>query len=67
MKIENLRTDLSDGFLLHQLLEILSTETILPKPRVNAKMKIQKVENLNTSLKFIKDKQIKLQNIGAEG
>lgn len=67
MKIENLRTDLSDGFLLHQLLEILSTETILPKPRVNAKMKIQKIENLNTSLKFIKDKQIKLQNIGAEG
>lgn len=66
LKIENLRTDLSDGFLLHQLLEILSTETILPKPRVNAKMKIQKIENLNTSLKFIKDKQIKLQNIGAE-
>lgn len=30
-------------------------------------MKIQKIENLNTSLKFIKDKQIKLQNIGAEG
>lgn len=30
-------------------------------------MKLQRIENLNTSLKYIKNKGIKLVGIGAEG
>jgi len=41
MGIENLDKDLADGFALHNLLEILSNESIVPKPKKN-KHKITK-------------------------
>jgi hypothetical protein len=54
------------GFLLHALLEILGGDSIFPKvKRVN--MKIQRVENINVSLKYIREKGIKLVSIGGEG
>jgi hypothetical protein len=66
LKIDELDKDLSDGVLLFNLLEILSGEDIKPKAKKGVKMKVQKVENLNFSLKFLRDKQIKLVNISAE-
>lgn len=51
--------------MLHALLEILGGDTIFPKvKRVN--MKIQRVENINVSLKYIREKGIKLVSIGGE-
>jgi len=64
--INDLQIDLADGVLLHNLLEILGNEEVLPKANRKAKMKLQKIENLNTCLKYIKGKNIKLVGIGAE-
>jgi filamin len=64
--INDLQADLQDGVLLHNLLEILGNEDVLPKANKKAKLKLQKVENLNTCLKYIKAKNIKLVGIGAE-
>lgn len=66
MSIEDLENSLADGVLLHNLLEILGNEEVLPKANKKAKLKLQKVENLNTCLKYIKGKNIKLVGIGAE-
>jgi len=65
MKIEDLGTDLSDGLLLINLLEIISSK---PIPSYNKKPKIraQKLENTGTSLQFLKNEGIKLVAIGPE-
>ena len=67
MKIVELDKDLQDGVLLFSLLEILSGEQIKPKCNRGAKMKLQKIENLNFSMNFLRQKNIKLVNISAEG
>jgi len=67
LKIEVLEKELSDGVNLFNLLEILSGETIKPKVNKKAKMKLQKIENLNFSFKFLREKKIKLVNISSEG
>jgi hypothetical protein len=64
--INDLQVDLQDGVLLHNLLEILGNEEVLPKANKKAKLKLQKIENLNICLKYIKAKNIKLVGIGAE-
>lgn len=66
LSIKDLATDLADGVLLHALLEVLGAEEIRPKVNRKARMKLQRIENLNTSLKYIKQKAIKLVGIGAE-
>jgi len=66
IEIKELQTDLQDGVALHTLLEILGNEEVLPKVNRRAKLKLQKVENLNTCLRYIKAKNINLVNIGAE-
>lgn len=66
MEIQNLDTDLADGVYLHALLEELGQTTITPAPKAT-KMKIQKVENVNRLLTYIKGQNIKLVGIGAEG
>jgi hypothetical protein len=66
MEIQNLDTDLADGVNLHALLEELGQTTITPVPKAT-KMKIQKVENVNRLLTYIKSQNIKLVGIGAEG
>jgi filamin len=64
--INDLQADLADGVLLHNLLEILGNEDVLPRANKKAKLKLQKVENLNSCLRYIKSKNINLVNIGAE-
>ena len=57
-------TDLGDGKLLRALLEIISSKEI--KINNNPKMRVQKLENLNASLDFLKREGIKLVSIGAD-
>jgi len=64
LKVENLMTDLGDGKLLRALLEIISSKEI--KINNNPKMRVQKLENLNSSLEFLKREGIKLVSIGAD-
>lgn len=64
-QIENLQTDLASGVRLIQLLEIIGNDS-LGKYNANPRLRIQKVENVNTALEFIKHRGILLHNIGAE-
>jgi len=64
LKVENLMTDLGDGKMLRALLEIISNKEI--KINNNPKMRVQKLENLNASLEFLKREGIKLVSIGAD-
>jgi hypothetical protein len=66
MKIDDLQYDLSDGLLLINLLEIISSKSI---PNYNKKPKIraQKLENTGACLQFLKNEGIKLVAIGPEG
>jgi len=64
MKIQDLFKDLESGVQLHNLLEILSGEKLLPKPTLNARFTAQKLENLTTCLNYIKKKGIEVSTIG---
>lgn len=64
LKVENLMTDLADGKLLRALLEIISSKEI--KINNNPKMRVQKLENIQASLDFLKREGIKLVSIGAD-
>jgi len=57
-------TDLADGKMLAALLEIISSKEI--KVNKNPKMRVQKLENLSSSLDFLKREGIKLVSIGAD-
>ncbi|KAJ3380250.1 hypothetical protein HDU92_006082, partial [Lobulomyces angularis] len=63
--INAISTDLSTGEKLIQLLEIIGDES-LGKYNKNPKLRIQKVENVNTALAFIKKRNVGLTNIGSE-
>ncbi|OZJ03938.1 hypothetical protein BZG36_02934 [Bifiguratus adelaidae] len=63
--IENLDTGISDGVRLIQLLEIIG-DTSFGRFNQKPKMRIQKVENVNKALEFIKHRGVGLTNIGAE-
>ncbi|XP_064623906.1 spectrin beta chain, non-erythrocytic 2-like isoform X3 [Lineus longissimus] len=63
LKVEDLFKDLADGKMLLKLLEIISGEKL---GKLNAgRLKVQKIENLNKSLKFIASK-VRVESIGAE-
>uniref|UniRef100_A0A914X4U0 Calponin-homology (CH) domain-containing protein n=2 Tax=Plectus sambesii TaxID=2011161 RepID=A0A914X4U0_9BILA len=64
LEVVDLFVDIGDGVLLMKLLEIISGEK-LGKPN-RGRMRVQKIENLNKSLDFLKRKKIQLENIGAE-
>ncbi|KAF7638383.1 hypothetical protein Mgra_00002066, partial [Meloidogyne graminicola] len=64
MEIQDLFADLGDGIILLKFLEIISGES-LGKPN-KGRMRVQKIENINKSLEFLKQKKIQLENIGAE-
>ncbi|KAK6758912.1 hypothetical protein RB195_016254 [Necator americanus] len=64
LEVVDLFVDFGDGVLLMKLLEIISGEK-LGKPN-RGRMRVQKIENLNKSLDFLKRKRIQLENIGAE-
>jgi Ca2+-binding EF-hand superfamily protein len=65
LEINDLITDLSDGIVLIHLLEILGGES-LGRYASKPKLRVQKFENVNKSLDFIKSKGIQMTNIGAE-
>jgi filamin len=64
VKINDLATDLGDGLMLIDLLEILSTKEV-GKYNKKPRNKPQKLENLNMALIFISHQGIKLVGIGA--
>ncbi|KAI9929933.1 hypothetical protein AWENTII_003616 [Aspergillus wentii] len=63
--IDDLVFDLSDGVILIHLLEVLGGET-LGKYAARPKLRVQRFENVNKSLDFIKGRRIPMTNIGAE-
>ncbi|KAI2626523.1 calponin homology domain-containing protein [Hypoxylon sp. NC1633] len=63
--VKDLVTDLSDAVLLIHLLECLSSES-LGRYAAKPKLRVQKFENANTALDFIKSRGIQMTNIGAE-
>lgn len=63
--LENLAPDLSNGVRLIQLLEIIGGES-LGRYYKNPKLLVQKAENVNTALDFIKHRGVIVYNIGAE-
>lgn len=65
VQITNLITDLSDGINLIHLLELLSNES-LGRYASRPKLRVQRFENVNIALDFIKSRKIQLTNIGAE-
>ena len=63
--VKSLVTDLSDGIILIHLLEVLSNES-LGRYAANPRLRVQRFENVNKSLEFIKSRGIQMTNIGAE-
>ncbi|KAH8176193.1 hypothetical protein LIA77_04611 [Sarocladium implicatum] len=65
LEVKDLVTDLSDGVMLIHLLESLSNES-LGRYASKPKLRVQKFENANLALDFIKSRGIQMTNIGAE-
>lgn len=65
VQIDDIVKDLSDGIILIHLLEILSQES-LGRYAARPKLRVQRFENVNIALEFIKSRKIQLTNIGAE-
>ncbi|KAF4121267.1 hypothetical protein GMORB2_2229 [Geosmithia morbida] len=63
--VKDLVADLSDGVMLIHLLECLSNES-LGRYASKPKLRVQKFENANLALDFIKLRGIQMTNIGAE-
>lgn len=63
--IGNITTDVSTGEPLIQLLESIGDES-LGRYNKNPKMRIQKVENCNKAVAYIKSRNVPLINVGAE-
>ncbi|KAJ5011221.1 Alpha-actinin-like protein 1 [Colletotrichum sp. SAR 10_99] len=65
LEVKDLVRDLSDGVILIHLLESLSNDT-LGRYAAKPKLRVQRFENVNTGLDFIKSRGIQMTNIGAE-
>ncbi|KAF2457189.1 alpha-actinin-2 [Lineolata rhizophorae] len=65
VELVDLVKDLSDGVVLIHLLEILGNES-LGRYASKPKLRVQKFENVNKALDFIKRRGIQMTNIGAE-
>ncbi|KAI9166753.1 Alpha-actinin-like protein 1 [Paramyrothecium foliicola] len=65
LEVKDLVADLSDGVILIHLLECLSNET-LGRYASKPKLRVQRFENANLALDFIKSRGIQMTNIGAE-
>lgn len=65
LEVKDLVADLSDGVMLIHLLECLSSES-LGRYAAKPKLRVQRFENANLSLNFIKSRGIQMTNIGAE-
>jgi len=65
LEVKDLVQDLSDGVMLIHLLECLSGES-LGRYAAKPKLRVQRFENSNLALNFIKSRGIQMTNIGAE-
>ncbi|KAI9837451.1 MAG: hypothetical protein M1819_007099 [Sarea resinae] len=65
VSINDLVKDLSDGVMLIHLLEILGNES-LGRYAAKPKLRVQRFENVNIALDFIRLRGIQMTNIGAE-
>ncbi|KAK4211935.1 hypothetical protein QBC37DRAFT_203452 [Rhypophila decipiens] len=65
LEVKDLVKDLSDGVILIHLLECLSSES-LGRYAAKPKLRVQRFENANLALNFIKSRGIQMTNIGAE-
>ncbi|PGH10007.1 hypothetical protein GX51_00273 [Blastomyces parvus] len=65
LAIDDLVKDLSDGVILIHILEILGNES-LGRYASKPKLRVQKFENANKSLDYVKGRGIQMTNIGAE-
>ncbi|KAG7290372.1 hypothetical protein NEMBOFW57_000372 [Staphylotrichum longicolle] len=65
LEVKDLVQDLSDGVILIHLLECLSSES-LGRYAAKPKLRVQRFENANLALNFIKSRGIQMTNIGAE-
>jgi len=65
LSVEDIQTDLCDGVLLINLLEVISRKKMPKKCRAKPGNAIVKKENLNTAIDFIKSEGLKLVNIGS--
>ncbi|KJZ74055.1 hypothetical protein HIM_06504 [Hirsutella minnesotensis 3608] len=65
VEVKDLVADLSDGIVLIHLLECLSSES-LGRYAATPKLRVQRFENANLALNFIKSRGIQMTNIGAE-
>ncbi|KAI9505728.1 actinin-like protein [Coemansia spiralis] len=63
--LNNICSDFSDGTALIHLLQIIG-DSSLGRYNRSPRMRIQKVENVNLALDFIRSRNINLTNIGAE-
>ncbi|MDP2438577.1 MAG: filamin/ABP280 repeat domain-containing protein, partial [archaeon] len=66
LHINALKTDLSNGVLLINLIEIISHPKTIGRYNLHPRIPIQKVENVNLALKFLENEGIRLVNIGGE-
>jgi len=64
LKVEDLSADLADGKCLISLLEQISSKTVAHTYNKNPKIRVQKIENVNFSLEFLKNEGIKLVGVG---
>lgn len=65
ISVKDLVKDLSDGVTLIHLLEVLSNES-LGRYAAHPKLRVQRFENVNKSLDYVKTRGIQMTNIGAE-
>jgi hypothetical protein len=65
-KIDEMTTDFQDGLHLLAFLEVISGK-YFNKYEKNPKIRIQKIQNLDLALKFIKEQGVNLIAIGPEG
>ncbi|KFA49407.1 hypothetical protein S40293_08672 [Stachybotrys chartarum IBT 40293] len=65
LEVKDLVQDLSDGVMLIHLLECLSNESV-GRYAAKPKLRVQRFENANLALDFIKSRGIQMTNIGAE-
>ncbi|KAI3401285.1 hypothetical protein diail_11991 [Diaporthe ilicicola] len=65
LEVKDLVKDLSDGVILIHLLECLSQES-LGRYAAKPKLRVQRFENVNLGLDFVKSRGIQMVNMGAE-
>ncbi|KAG8448770.1 hypothetical protein GDO86_015726 [Hymenochirus boettgeri] len=63
LRVNDLYSDLRDGYIITKLLEVLSGEQ-LPKP-TRGRMRIHSLENVDKALQFLKEQRVHLENVGS--